>query len=224
MRIAQPALGRRRMKILVIADTVHDLVYSPTAAERFKDIDLVLSCGDVSFDYLEFVVSALNKPLFFVFGNHAECQVRLDGSIKLTPEGCRNIHRRVVSFRGVLIAGLEGSMRYRSGDHQYTDWQMRLMVCKMLPRLLWNRLFHGRALDILVTHAPPRGIHDAEDRCHRGFAAFLWLIDHFPPRYLVHGHTHLYRQDAPRVAKRGATTVINSYGYQIIEIEPPAKR
>jgi predicted phosphodiesterase len=51
------------MKILAIADTVHELVHSPVGGERFKDVDLVLSCGDLPFDYIEFVVSMLNKPL-----------------------------------------------------------------------------------------------------------------------------------------------------------------
>jgi hypothetical protein len=41
-------------------------------------------------------------------------------------------------------------------------------------------------LDVLITHAPPEGIHDGSG-AHAGFRAFRWLIDRFPPRYLIHG-------------------------------------
>ena len=129
------------MKILTLSDVAHDLVYSPTVAERFCDIDLVLSCGDLPFEYLEFVVSMLNKPLFYVFGNHASRQLRFDdGSTQYAPEGCISLHRRVVEYRGLLIGGLEGSMRYKPGDHQYTDLQMGWLTWAMAPKLWRNRL------------------------------------------------------------------------------------
>jgi uncharacterized protein len=74
-------------------------------------------------------------------------------------------------------------------------------------------------VDILITHAPPLGIHDGADLCHRGFAVFLGFMDRYKPRYLIHGHTHLYRLDAQRVTHYGETIVLNAYGYQIIEID-----
>lgn len=213
------------MKILAIADRVHELVYSSAAAQRFSDVDLVLSCGDLPFDYIEFVSSALNKPLLYVFGNHNE-QQRSSGrdAIKVAPEGATNLHGRVVRQGGLLIGGLEGSMRYRDGPHQYTDLGMRLQMWRMAPRLLWNRWVHGRALDILVTHAPPEGVHDCADVCHQGFPALLWFVRCFKPRYVLHGHTHLYRLDAERVTRVGDTEVINAYGYQVIEVAPPPRR
>ncbi|NLG27726.1 MAG: metallophosphoesterase [Chloroflexi bacterium] len=213
------------MRILTISDTVNDLVYSPAARERFRDVDLVLSSGDLPFDYIEYVVSVLNKPLLYVFGNHNDTQRRYPGEdTKVAPEGARDIHRRIVRYGGLLIGGLEGSMRYRPGPHQYSDFQMRLSILSMLPKLVWNRLVHGRALDILVTHAPPEGIHDGADTCHRGFPAYLWFMRWFRPRYLVHGHTHLYRLDAQRESPYCSTLVLNTYGYQIIDIEPPDRR
>lgn len=213
------------MRILTISDTVHDLVYSTAARERFGDVDLVLSSGDLPFDYLEYVVSALNKPLLYVFGNHNDKQRRYPGEdIKVAPEGAINIHRRIVRHKGLLIGGLEGSMRYRPGPHQYSNVGMCLCILSMLPRLLWNRLVHGRALDILVTHAPPEGIHDGADVCHRGFRAYLWFMRWFRPRYLVHGHTHLYRLDAQRESQYRSTVVLNTYGYQIVDIEPLGRK
>ncbi len=213
------------MRILAIADKVDDLVYSPVAAERFKDIDLILSCGDLPFDYIEFVCSALIKPLLYVFGNHNHEQRRHDvEGVKLAPEGGTNLHGRVVRVGGLLIGGLQGSMRYRPGPYQYTELEMRLRMWGMLPRLLWNRLVHGRALDVLVTHAPPRGVHDREDLCHQGFEALLWFVRVFKPRYLLHGHTHLYRRDAQRVTQVYDTQVINTYGHYVLDVEPVATR
>jgi Icc-related predicted phosphoesterase len=185
------------MKILTISDVVHDLVHSPNIAERFKDIDLVLSCGDLPFDYLEYIVTMLGKRLCYVYGNHAQREVlQSDGERIVEPRGCENIHRRVIEHKGVLIAGLEGSLRYRDGPHQYTQAQ-----------------------NILITHAAPAGIQDGKDLCHRGFRAFLGFMGRYKPRYLIHGHTHLYRQDANRTTQYGDTIVLNTCGYQVIEID-----
>lgn len=209
------------MKILTLSDVVVDLVQSPLIAQRFKDVDLVLSAGDLPLDYLEYVVTMLGKRLYYVNGNHVQQTFHeLNGTMRtLEPEGCVNIHHRVVNHRGLLIGGLEGSMRYSQGDHQYTQWEMSLLVATMAPCLWWNRLRYGRAIDILVTHAPPHGIHDGQDLCHQGFRAFLRFMEIYKPRYLIHGHTHLYRQDARRVTQYRETTVINTYGFQIIEID-----
>ena len=212
----------RIMKILAISDVVADLVQSPLIAQRFKDVDLVLSCGDLPFEYLEYVVTMLCKPLFYVSGNHVQHDVASgDGVVKNKPEGCVDIHRRVVYYRGLLIAGIEGSMRYSDGDHQYTDGQMSMLAAAMAPHFWWNTWRYGRAMDILVTHAPPLGIHDGQDLCHQGFRAFLDLMDRYTPRYLIHGHMHLYRLDAERVTRYGQTTVLNAYGHQVVEIGEP---
>ena len=208
------------MRILSVSDKVEDLIHSPMLPERFGDVDLVLACGDLDYDYLEFIVTLLGKPLYYVLGNHAQKVVLCeDGSCRTEPGGCINIHRRIVNHNGVLIAGLEGSLRYRDGDHQYTQAQMYGLIATMAPRLAWNRWRHGRAVDILITHAPPWGIHDAPDLCHQGFRAYLRFMDKYKPRYLIHGHQHLYRQDALRVTQHGATTVINTFGHQVIDLD-----
>ena len=55
-------------RILAIADEVDDAMYTDKLA-RLRP-DLVLSCGDLPFDYLEFIVSRLDVPLVYVPGNH----------------------------------------------------------------------------------------------------------------------------------------------------------
>jgi uncharacterized protein len=214
------------IKILAIADQVVPQLELVEIPERFRDVDLILSCGDLPFDYLEYLVSRFNKPLYYVYGNHGPGDMGPlcdDGMAKPAPEGCGNIHRRVVNHKGLLIAGLEGSLRYNNGPHQYSQGQMRGMIRRMMFMLWRNKRRYGRALDILITHAPPWGIHDEPDLPHQGFRAFLPFIERYKPRYLIHGHIHLYRSDTPRVTKFGETTVINAYGYQLLEIDVPSQ-
>jgi len=207
------------MKILALSDQMVDQLYSPTVKERFGDVDLVVGCGDLPSYYLEFIVSMLNAPLIHVPGNHDPAAPARESA--LDPHGCAsNIDGSVVEEKGLLIAGLGGSIRYRpDGVNQYTQGEMARRILAMTPRLLWNRIRHGRFLDILVTHAPPRGIHDAEDPAHVGFAPFNWFIARFRPRYLLHGHSHVYRRDAVTSTRVGQTTVVNVYPYRVIDIE-----
>ena len=216
------------MKILCISDQIDPLVYSPSIKDRFGGVDMVLSAGDLPMDYLDFIVSSLNKPLLFVFGNHHTDQLKYykysweDVSMDNTAGGfasCGAIHMgsKVRIEEHFIVAGLGGSMRYNRGPNQYTDFEMFLEAIKLVPRLVWNRIFFGRFVDILLTHAPPKGIHDKSDKCHGGFKAFLWFMKVFNPRYLVHGHIHLYDLSDVRCTQWGNTTVINAYGHFVID-------
>jgi Icc-related predicted phosphoesterase len=210
------------MKILAVSDRVDELVYSPAIKHLFSDVDLVLSCGDLPHYYLEFIVTLLGGPLFYVIGNHANSVKNLYAPREEWeyPGGCTNLHGRVVNYKGLLLAGLEGSMRYNNNDHfQYTEREMAARVWALAPQLVMNKLFHGRHLDILVTHAPPRGIHDREDLCHRGFQALRTFMDRFKPRYLIHGHIHIYGPSEPVDTVYGDTHVMNAYGYRTFEID-----
>jgi len=202
------------MKILCVSDQIDPLVYSNSIKERFADVDMILSAGDLPLDYLDFIVSSLNKPLFFVFGNH---HIQEMANRSFEGRGCVHIGSKVQKEEGVIIAGLGGSMRYNLGENQFTDFQMYLEIFKIMPRLLINRLFHKRYLDILLTHAPPSGIHDKKDKCHQGFKAFVWFIKTFKPKYLIHGHIHLYDLADPRVSHFMETNVINAYNHYVIE-------
>jgi Icc-related predicted phosphoesterase len=194
-------------------------IYSSGIRERYSDVDLVLGCGDLPNHYLDFIVTMLNKPLYYVFGNHDKRIVRMENGIELVePSGCINLDGHTFNYNGLLLAGLEGSMRYKvGGGPQYTDQEMWFKTLRLVPHLLWNRLRHGRYLDILVTHAPPYGVHDASDLCHTGFKSFLWFMKRFRPRYLIHGHIHLYGNKSVRRTLYESTLVVNAYGHQIIE-------
>ncbi len=209
------------MKILAISDSVDDRLYSSTARANFKDVDLVLGCGDLPFGYLEFLVSTLNVPLLFVPGNHDPVFDEKNQNSKA--EGCENLDRRMKRVKGLSIAGLGGSVRYHPmRDNQYSQVQMYFRTFILFPVLFWNRLHYGKVLDIMVTHSPPRGIHDDnDDPAHTGFSAFLELIRFFKPRYFLHGHTMNYQKNLiPTVTQVGTTKVINICPYRIVEVEP----
>jgi Icc-related predicted phosphoesterase len=222
------------MKILAISDEVVELIYSPRVKEQYADVDLVLGCGDLPFYYLEYIVTVLNVPLYYVPGNHDRlAQYHADGRIVHRAEGCEPLDVRTACFPsrvypgvsaeagGLLLAGLGGSMRYNQDTaHQYTEAEMLSRGLSLAPKLVTNRLRHGRALDILVTHAPPRGIHDANDLAHTGFQVFRTFMDVFRPRLLLHGHSHVYRNDAVTSTRYKDTQVINVYPYRLIEWPP----
>lgn len=204
------------MRVLTISDVVLDLLHSPALKQVAGGVDLILSCGDLPSAYLEYIVSMLNVPLFYVMGNHGG-----SGGEKPEPDGGQNIDGQVVEHQGLLIAGLEGSRRYNDRPlYQYTENEMRGKIALLSPALIVNRARYGRYLDVLVTHAPPAGIHDLPDLPHRGFKSFVWFIDHYQPRYLVHGHIHIYDSRKEAITHRGATTIVNAYGYRILDIAP----
>lgn len=214
------------MKILAVSDVELDIIYSPMITQRFQDVDLVIGCGDLPYYYLEYMISMLNRPLYYVKGNHAPRKVEEGvGGQRTFPWGGVDLHRKVVREpnTGLLMAGIEGSVRYNQGPYQYSQGEMWAMVLAMVPRLLFNRIFYGRYLDVLVTHAPPWQIHDKEDLPHQGVKAFRWLIETFKPVYHLHGHIHIYAQYDKTETQHGPTRVINTYGYKQILFEQDAR-
>lgn len=207
------------MKILAVSDQVADAIYSPRIRERFGDVGMVLSCGDLPYSYLEYIMSMLNVPCLFVHGNHDRPEYLGSGRTLIKPEGWVNLDGRTVEVNGVLLAGLEGCLRYKpDAPYQYTETETRLRIWRMVPGLLINRARYGRYLDILVTHAPPLGIHDADDLPHRGFKALLGFMVRFRPRYLLHGHKHIYKPET-FCTRYLDTKVINVYPFRLIEID-----
>ena len=208
------------MKILALSDHVADSIYSPNVTDRFGDVDLLISCGDLPYSYLECVVTMLPAALaFYVHGNHDKPEYAESGATLTDPGGWVNLDGRTAKAGPLLLAGLEGSLRYKPRvPFQHTERAMRWKVLRLLPALLRNRLIYGRYLDILIAHAPPRGIHDGENLPHRGFEVFRWLMARFRPRYLLHGHKHVYGPQSTRTRYR-ATTVVNVYPFATIEWE-----
>jgi uncharacterized protein len=209
------------MKILTVSDVELSYIYSPILKERFGDTDMVISCGDLPYYYLEYMISTLDAPLYYVRGNHASrVEFSSDGERRY-PWGGIDLHQRCLRTQnGLLLAGLEGSLRYNNGPHQYSHAEMWMMVFGLIPGFLINRMRYGRFIDIFVAHAPPWKIHDKDDRPHQGIKAFRWLINVFQPSIFLHGHIHIYRQDAVTETIVKDTRVINSYGHRVITVNP----
>ena len=217
------------MKILCISDHIDPLVYSDNIKERFKEVQLILAAGDLPLSYYDFIVSSLNKPLLFIFGNHnlkhldafnSGNQLNQPSWVeepKLHFGGMTYTGWKVTKVKGLLVAGFGGSKRYNNEENQYTEIGMKMRIIRLLPRFLWNRLVYGRYIDIVLTHAPAKGIGDGRDKCHSGFDSFLWLMRRFKPKYLVHGHVHLNSLNSRRTYRYHETTVVNAYNHSVIE-------
>lgn len=196
------------MNIMILTDHESKLLYDYYDPERMKDIELIISCGDLSPDYLSFFATLCNVPVLYVRGNH-------DGIYdEKPPEGCICIEDKIYVHRGVRILGLGGSMQYREGaKDQYTEWQMRRRISRLFPKLWWHKGF-----DILVTHAPAYQINDMTDLPHRGFAVFRTLMERYEPKFFFHGHVHAnYGRNFKRKDTFGKTTVINAYDFYVVE-------
>lgn len=196
------------MKILVLADHESKSLYEYYEPGKLKDVDLILACGDLRKNYLEFFASMSRAPLLYVLGNH-------DGWYHPRQEGgsiC--IEDRIYEYKGVRILGLGGSMQYIPGaDNQYTEQQMRRRI-----RRLWWQLKRKKGFDILISHAPACGINDLEDLPHKGFECFRELLEEYRPKYFVHGHVHAnYGDGFKRVDRYGDTVIVNAYDNYIIE-------
>lgn len=206
------------MKILAVSDEVVERLYSLCANGHFSNIELILGCGDLPYPYLENLVSFLNVPLLYVPGNH---DPEYDPQNSLAHvEGGSNLDLKLTRHKRFLIGGFGGSICYRpDGTNQYTQNQAFFRAFRMLPRLYLNRINYGRALDILITHSPPFGIHDDDTKAHQGLKAINWLIRVAKPRYHFHGHTHFHRQNlSPSETNQGLTKIVNIFPYKIIEV------
>lgn len=229
------------MKILCVSDFVDPLIYNQNVKESFSDIDLILCAGDLPMDYIDFIVTVFNKPTYFIFGNHNLKEFHYYHkdpmhSHNMYENTCHGHGATYLGFktfvnhdlmitdpdtgieRPLLIAGVSGSLKYNKGLNQYSDSEMKFKLIKMIPQLMRNKRKYGKYLDIFMTHASPRHIHDHEDPCHKGFECYNWFLQKFKPTYMVHGHIHLYDLREERVGKYFDTTVVNAYSHYVIEL------
>lgn len=209
-------------RLLTVSDEIVESLWTDHVGERVGDVDLILAAGDLPFDYLDFLASALDRPLVFVPGNH---DADLSGYTRRRglwlhsgfparypgPEGAVNADGRVVAAAGLRIAGLGGSIRYNDGPNQWTERQQARRAARLL------RAAHRQTVDVLLTHSPPRKVGDREDPPHRGFECLHLVVERLKPAVLVHGHIHPHGQPVPD-RELGKTRVLNTVGYRILEV------
>ncbi len=196
------------MRLLLISDEEDRYLwdfYKPGCLDGF---DIILSAGDLKAEYLSFLVTLSNLPLLYVHGNH---DVRYD---QAPPEGCECIDDRLVTVKGLRILGLGGCMDYNGGKYQYTEKQMQRRI-----RRVTRQIRRAGGVDLVLTHAPAAGLGDDTDLAHRGFEAFLPLLDRWHPAVMVHGHVHRsYRPSVPRILQYGETRIINASGKYYLDL------
>jgi Icc-related predicted phosphoesterase len=205
------------VKILCISDRVESILHGPNLTSYAEGVEAVISCGDLPFDYLEYVVTFLGVPVYYVLGNHDPGP---DGPEY--PGGCTPLDGQVVEAGGdageLVLAGLSGSPLYSGGPNQYTERQMRRRARALSRRILYRSLVGRPRPWIFVTHSPPFGLGDREDLAHVGFESFVDLIDRHGPPLWLHGHVHLYGPNQQRVTQRGETKIINVFGHRILDV------
>ncbi len=206
------------MKILAVSDDVVERLYTLCQSGHFSDVELIVGCGDLPYPYLENILTLLNKPLMYVPGNH-DPNYNAENQLARV-EGGSNLDLKLVRHKKFLIGGFGGSIRYRpDGTNQYTQNEAYFRAFRMYPRLMLNRINYGRALDILVTHSPPFGIHDEDSHAHRGLKAINWLLRVAKPRYHFHGHTHFQRRNlSASETYYGITRIVNVFPYKVIDV------
>lgn len=173
--------------------------------KKFSDIDFIMSAGDVSNEYLDYLVSVLNKDLIMVNGNHIYHREYPMGFAKI-------IDGKGIKYKGLRILGLDGCKVYSFQKHQYTERQMKWRIMK-------NIFFLFGGVDIVLSHASPGGIHDIDDGVHNGFEIFNKVIKYFKPRLWIHGHIHLHNYRAFQDTNAGDTMVSNTFGYRVFIFE-----
>jgi uncharacterized protein len=209
------------MRILAVSDDVVNWIYSPGLRARAEGVDLVVSCGDLPIWYLEFISSSIDAPCVMVKGNHDTHEVGEGGVIRDTAAGWLDLDSKHRQVAGLSMAGLQGCVRYKpDAPYQYEQQQQRLRAYRLFPSLFWRKLRNGRGIDLLVTHAPPYGIHNGLDRAHTGFTIFNSMMALFSPLLLLHGHQHrTYAPTQDTFTRSGATAVVNVHPYRFIDIE-----
>lgn len=208
------------MKILAVSDRVDPVLRGPGLESRAAGVDAIVSCGDLPFAYLEYLVTFLGVPLFYVRGNHDPPQ----DSGKF-PRGCVPLDGRIEEIGGFSLAGFSGCRWYSGGPNQYTERQMGRRSRALSFKLSFRSILGRDLPTIFVSHAAPLGVGDADDTCHRGFEAFTGLMSRHSPALWLHGHVHLYGRGEDSVsgavsgdAEFGPTRVVNAYGHRILTV------
>src|SRR5215469_11547974 len=217
------------VRVLAVSDETDDALAADPGAARAAE--LILACGDLPSDYLGSLMNALDLPLVLVPGNHdpdvsgyrsSRAGLTLRAGLPARPpwpDGAINADGRIVDVAGLRLAGLGGCGRYSDGPNQYTDRQQARRARALRSRAWWRRKRDGRGVDVLLTHAPPRGVGDADDPPHRGFRALPGLVAALRPAALLHGHVH--SRGAPaRTSRLGSTVVCNVTRWHLLEVEP----
>lgn len=200
------------LRALIVADQESKFIWDYFDKSRFEGVDVIISCGDLKAHYLSFLTTMVSAPLLYVPGNH-------DGDyLRNPPEGCDDLTEKMITIKGVRFIGFGGALSRSPKPFHYTEKDLSRQVVRRMPEIC----MHG-GFDVLVTHAPSRGLGDGEDVFHKGFKGYLALLHLFSPHYHLHGHVHMNYAGAKQDLIYRDTKILNGYNYRIVDLVLPKK-
>ena len=160
--------------------------------------DAVVLLGDLEPEWLDQLGRFGDLPVMGVYGNH-------DDGRYLEARNTTDLHLTSAEVGDVTFTGFQGCVRYKRGAPlQYTQQEARRLA-RRLPDA-----------DVLLSHAPPRGVHEEpDDRAHEGFAGLRDYVERHAPRLVLHGHTPAPPRGTTRL---GATSVVHVVGTKLVEL------
>ena len=191
------------MKILAVSDAWSPPLWENKEGCGVKDADVIVSCGDLSESYLDFLHKELGKPILYVRGNH-------DKDVKKVASGI-HLDSKIVSFGGVRFLGFDSL----SPDGKLLSDDEVTRRVEIMKRIIDR----DGGFDVLVTHHPMLGLGDGDNQLHKGYSAYKSIVCEYKPRLMLYGHIHLdFYKDKPRCIQYGATRLVNAYMHTIIEL------
>jgi len=165
------------IKILFITDTHNCLAYTDKYLNYLKsisptDYDICIVLGDVSgldIDAIKSLIPA--EKLYGIAGNH-------DSRNIMEANNITDIHGKIIECKGIKIAAIMGSNRYKQGDYGMLTQEESLEIAESMADA-----------DILVSHDKAY-IWDKNDDVHDGLKGITYYLykNHIPLH--IHGHLH----------------------------------
>lgn len=188
------------LKLIVISDTHGDLAFG----DRFKAFmesisvyDLCIILGDIYAYELDKICEIIPpEKIIALRGNHDKFDVYDKHKIV-------NINGKIHSVKGIKIAGIEGSNRYKNEDAPlYTHYESLLLAYKM-----------PQDADVLITH-DLMFTESQYDKAHEGMVGITYYVMKNRIKYHIHGHIH------KSYKKQYSNNVIEKsvYGCEYIEL------
>lgn len=194
-------LPRFGLNILFITDTHNCLAYTDKHVNYLKsinssDYDLCIILGDLSaLDIDEIKRIIPDEKLYGVVGNHDSINFLEENNVK-------NLNGKVITCKGVKIAGIMGSNRYKEKDYGMQTHEESIELSEQME-----------SADILISHDKAY-IFDRHDNVHDGLKGITNYIykNHIPLH--IHGHLH---EEFEEILKNG-TKSICLYQIKLLEL------
>lgn len=174
-RLKQYRLG---LTILAIADTHGYFVKEEIEPFINEKIDICFFLGDVFPDDITIIKKYISSdiPMIGILGNHDDWNL-------LEKYNITNVHGKVENIKGINIAGIQGSLRYKDSDYPLiTDDESCQIASSM------------QAADILISHDCPKHQHGRSNFAHSGLQGITeYCIKNSIPVHL-YGHHHVNKE------------------------------